>query len=239
LEETFDPASVERFYAWMRVDSRLAALAVVPFLVELLEPRSVVDAGCGTCSWLKVFEEHGVEDVIGFDGDAVPRSLIEIGEDRFRVASVLDEPGLGRRFDLALCLEVAHYVPAESAGRLIENLTALAPAVLFSAAFPGQGGAGGHGSNQQWPEYWAEHFEGHGYACVDCVRPRIWDDPEVETWYVQNALLFVDRALLESRPKLAGEYERARGRPLSIVHPRVLRAKLTQLARARSEPERT
>jgi SAM-dependent methyltransferase len=234
----YDPANSESLYAWMRVGSLRSALAVVPFLMELLDPRSVVDAGCGTGSWLKVFQEHGVEDVLGFDGEAVPRSLLEIGEEQFRVADVLDEPRLGRRFDLALCLELAHYLPAESAARLVENLTTLAPAVLLSAGFPGQGDGGpDYGINQQWPEYWAEHFEGRGYVCVDCVRPRIWDNPDVQTWYVQNLLVFADRALLDSRPALADEYERARGRPLAIVHPRVLRANQMRLARARAELE--
>jgi SAM-dependent methyltransferase len=222
----------------MRVGSRRSALAVVPLLVELLEPRSVVDAGCGTGSWLKVFQEHGVEDVLGFDGEGVPRSLLEIGDEQFLVADVLARPDLGRRFDLALCLELAQFLPAESATTLVENLTALAPAVLLSAGFPGQGGGGAEqGMNQQWPEYWAELFEGHGYVCVDCVRPRIWDNPDVEIWYTQNLLLFADRAVLGARPQLADEYERGRGRPLAIVHPRVLRANQMRLARARAELE--
>jgi SAM-dependent methyltransferase len=231
----FDPTDSESFYAWMRVGSRRSALAVVPFLMELLDPRSVVDAGCGTGSWLKVFQEHGVEDVLGFDGEGVPRSLLEIDEEQFRIADVLDEPRLGRRFDLALCMELAHYLPAESAATLVENLTVLAPAVLFSAGFPGQGGGGAdNGVNQQWPEYWAEHFEGRGYVCVDCLRPRIWDNADVQVWYVQNAVVFADRTVLEARPKLADEYERGRGRPLAIVHPRVLRANQMRLARARA-----
>jgi hypothetical protein len=64
------------------------------------------------------------------------------------------------------------------------------------------------------------------------VRPRIWDEPEVKSWYVQNMLLFVDGELLESRPRLAREHERAQGRPLSVVHPRVFRAVSGRLARA-------
>jgi SAM-dependent methyltransferase len=192
---------------------------VVPFLMELLEPRSVVDVGCGTGSWLKVFQEHEVADVLGLDGEWVDQSLLEIGADHFRAADLPDDLLLERRFDLALCLEVAHYIPAESAKQLVENLTALAPIVLFSAAIPGQG----RGSNLQWPDYWAEQFRGRAYVCVDCVRPRIWNEPGVETWYAQNALLFVERALLESRPRLAHEHERAEGRPLSVVHPRLFR----------------
>lgn len=194
----------------------------MPVLIELLEPGSVVDVGCGTGSWLKVFQEHGVADILGLDGEWVDRSLLEIAPEQFRAADLPDDLALGRRFDLALCLEVAHYIPEESAGQLVENLTALAPIALFSAAIPDQG----RGLNQQWPDYWAELFRGRGYVCVDCVRPRIWNEPGVETWYAQNALLFVDGELLESRPRLAYEHERAQGRPLSIVHPRLFRTQV-------------
>jgi SAM-dependent methyltransferase len=220
----------------MKVGSRRSAAAVVPFLVELLEPRSVVDVGCGTGSWLKVFCEHGIDDVLGLDGNEIDPSLLEIGADEFRVVDLRDDLRLDRRFDLALNLEVAHYLPAESATQLVGNLCALASAVLFSAAIPGQGwdGAGQHG-NKQWPDYWAERFDEYGYVCIDCVRPRIWDQPGVEIWYIQNTLLFADPALLERRPALASEYERARDRPLSIVHPRVYRATRKRLARARGQ----
>jgi SAM-dependent methyltransferase len=220
------------YYEWMKVGSRRSATAVVPFLMELLDPRSVLDVGCGTGSWLKVFQEHGVEDVLGLDGDWVDRSLLEIGTDQYRAADLEDDLRVERRFDLALCLEVAHYLPEESGARLIERLTAVAPAVLFSAAIPGQGG---HGVNPQWPDYWVERFEGSAYVCIDCVRPRIWDEPGVAVWYAQNALLFADHTLVEQRPALAGELERASGRPLSIVHPGIHRANRERLAEAQRQ----
>src|SRR5690242_7720938 len=101
------------YYEWMKVGSRRSAVAVVPFLVEIVAPRSVLDVGCGTGSWLKVFQEHGVEDTLGLDGDWVDRSLLEIGADQFRATDLRRDFNVGRRFDLALCLEVAHYFPAE------------------------------------------------------------------------------------------------------------------------------
>jgi SAM-dependent methyltransferase len=221
-----------KFYEWMRVGSRRSAGVIVPFLMELLKPRSVLDAGCGTGSWLKVFQEQGVADFVGLDNEGVPQSLLEIAPHRFRAVDLSREFDLERRFDLALCLEAAHYIPAGSAGPLVACLTRHAPAVLFSAAIPGQGGGG---QNQQWPEYWAEHFDAHGYACIDCVRPRIWHDPQVEIWYVQNALLFADRELLESRPELAEEHEHGRGRPLAIVHPLIHGANRQLLAQAQRQ----
>ena len=165
-----------------------------------------------------MFQEHGVEDLLGLDSEEVDPSLLEIAPGQFRAADLRDGLRLERSFDLALCLEVAHYLPAESAEGLVASLTALAPAVLFSSAIPGQGG---EGVNPQWPTYWAERFGAHAYVCVDCVRPRIWDEPGVEVWYAQNVLLFAEQSLLERRPELAEEFERGRGRPLSVVHPRL------------------
>jgi SAM-dependent methyltransferase len=91
LPETSDQTSSQRFYEWMKVGSRRSATAIVPFLVELLEPRSVVDVGCGTGSWLRVFREHGVDDVLGLDGNVIDSSLLEIGSDEFRVVDLREE----------------------------------------------------------------------------------------------------------------------------------------------------
>jgi SAM-dependent methyltransferase len=206
------------YYEWMKVGSRRSAKAVVPFLMELLVPRAVVDVGCGAGSWLKVFQEEGVDEVLGLDSVDLGPPLLEIEPESFRTADLRGGVRLGRTFDLALCQEVAQYLPAESAEQLVEDLTALAPAVLFSSAIPNQGG---EGINPQWPSYWAELFERSAYVCVDCVRPRIWETRGVDVWYAQNTLLFADRSLLGERPALAEEFERARGRPLSIVHPRL------------------
>jgi SAM-dependent methyltransferase len=222
----------------MKVGSRRSAQAVVPFLVELLEPRSLVDVGCGTGSWLKVFREHGVDDVLGIETAPIDSSVLEIEPAELRVASVLDQRP-DRRFDLALCLEIAHYLPGEAGPKLVESLAELGPAVLFSAAIPGQGGAGAKDRpNQQWPDYWAALFESHGYVCIDCVRPRIWDDPAVEVWYAQNTLLFAERSLLNDQAALGWEYDRARERPLSIVHPRIFRASYERFARVQAELDR-
>jgi len=35
--------------------------------MQIVEPRSVVDFGCENGSWLEVFEELGVNDLLGID----------------------------------------------------------------------------------------------------------------------------------------------------------------------------
>jgi SAM-dependent methyltransferase len=183
--------------------------------MELLEPASVVDLGCGLGTWLSVFAELGVEDVLGIDGEYVDRSALAIPADRFLARDLTRPLELPRTFDLAVSLEVAEHLPPDAAQTLVDSLTRHAPAVLFSAAIPGQDGV--DHVNTQWPSYWRGLFLPRGYRAVDCIRPRIWDDEDVEFWYRQNLLLFVRSDVLETRPPLLAEAQMRR--PLDLVHP--------------------
>ncbi len=183
---------------------------MVPTLIELFEPASVLDVGCGTGAWLQAFVENGVSDVIGIDGDYVARADLRIGEERFVPADLEVLPPLERRFDLAISLEAAHYA-AQSAARSIVATLCAADVVYFSAAVPGQPGGPGH--NLQWPAYWSELFAEHGYRCADVLRAMWWEHPDVDWWYAQNGLLFVSSEL----PQPEGT-----GTPLALVHPLLL-----------------
>lgn len=44
---------------------------VVPYLMDLLAPKTVLDVGCGLGTWLKIFEQHDISDYTGIDGDYV------------------------------------------------------------------------------------------------------------------------------------------------------------------------
>jgi SAM-dependent methyltransferase len=203
---------------------RASAAAIVPLVIALLQPESVCDVGCARGGWLAVFKENGVGRVLGIDGDYVERDQLKIDESEFRAADLEQGlPDVGR-FDLAVSLEVAEHLAAESAGRLVDGLVALAPAVLFSAAVPGQGGRG-H-VNEQWPEYWRDLFARHDYVPIDCIRARVWHRPEVNAWYKQNTLLFAARPLLDSRERLREAHERSAGLPLALVHPLLFKSAL-------------
>jgi SAM-dependent methyltransferase len=186
-----------------------SARTVVPIVMELIQPGSVADIGCGIGTWLAVFAENGVADYIGIDGDYVDRSQLLIPPERFVGRDLAEPIELDRRFDLAVSLEVAEHLPAASARVLVGSLVRLAPVVLFSAAVPGQGGT--HHVNEQWPSYWASFFAEHGFVLVDAVRPRIWEKKDVAWWYRQNTLLFVSPAAMDMRIRLRVEHECPRG----------------------------
>lgn len=211
------------FRAWEQ-GSLASARVVVPIVIDLLKPGSVVDVGCGIGTWLAVFAEHGVSDTLGVDGHWVDREQLLIESSRF-VAFDLEWPlEVGRSFDLAVSLEVAEHLSAQAAEGFVGSLVRLAPAVLFSAAIPDQGGADHR--NEQWPEYWAALFARYGYEPVDCIRPRVWSNPDIEVWYAQNTLLYVARDELARRERLAAEVSARPRLPLSIVHPRLFVAAL-------------
>jgi hypothetical protein len=61
-------------YNFEQARSPRSARKVVPFLCEALKPISERDLGCGVGSWLRVFRECDVTDVVGVDGHCVDES---------------------------------------------------------------------------------------------------------------------------------------------------------------------
>ena len=205
------------FFATNREHARSSAEVIVPLAMELVAPRSLVDVGCGTGTWLAVFAEHGVRETLGIDGDYVEPHALEFAPERFLAHDLREPLDLTKRFDLVISLEVAEHLPEDCAPTYVESLTKLGAVVLFSAAIPGQGGT--HHVNEQWPAYWATLFAEHGYRHVDCLRRVLWDDARVAPWYAQNLLFYVLAEELPRHPELARLHDPDRAAPLSLVHP--------------------
>lgn len=213
------PRYSQLFYRKVGTSAERSAREIVPLAVRLLEPRTVVDVGCGLGDWLAVFKEFGVHEVLGIDGDWVPRDSLRIDSACFLAHSLAEPLSIPQQFDLVVCLEVAEHLPAKAAAGFIQTLTRLGPAVMFSAAVPYQSGTG-H-VNEQWPEYWADLFAECRYLPLDYFRPLIWRNSKVSSWYCQNLLLFVQDTLIETNPRLKAAHLNTRVSMLSVVHPRL------------------
>jgi SAM-dependent methyltransferase len=210
-----------KFFEHQAPDSLRSAEKIVPLLLNLLKPTSVVDVGCGVGGWLSVFRRLGVIDVCGIDGDWVETEQLKIDSKDFRRVCLAEPFRLERRFDLVLSLEVAEHLPLKSAPGFVESLVRLGPIIVFSAAVPFQGGT--NHLNEQWPEFWINLFDRYGYQVFDVLRPRIWNMSDVCYWYRQNMLLFIDR---QDRPHLdmvANGHSPQRA-PVNVVHPELLAA---------------
>ena len=181
------------FYASQMEGSRRSAKEVVPLLVELLKPETVIDVGCGVGTWLAEFSSKGVE-VCGADGGYCRDAGLVIDRLNFhavdlRACSQTGEvPGIKRKFSLCLSLEVAEHLPESCADGFVNLLTNLSDVVLFSAAIPDQGGT--NHINEQWPPYWIEKFRNRGFIPNDIIRILTWDNRNIEPWYRQNMVMF-------------------------------------------------
>jgi len=208
----------EQFYENQKQGSRQSAQEIVPLVLALIQPKCVIDIGCGVGTWLSVFREYGVADIVGVDGEYVDRRKLVIPQDRFFPWDLKTPLRMDRQFDLAMSLEVAEHLPSADAENFVETLTRLSSVVLFSAAIPFQGGT--EHLNEQWPEYWAKFFQAREYAVIDCLRKKVWNNGNVEWWYAQNILLFARQSCLTNHPLLQHEQQNTVSPPLSLIHPK-------------------
>jgi SAM-dependent methyltransferase len=168
-----------------------SAKAVTGLILDAFSVASSLEVGCGYGHWTRALVDAGVSDVFAVDGEWTDRSHLLFPQHQFRVAELSQPLALGRRFDLAVCLEVAEHVAAQHADVLVRSLVDASDLLLFGAAIPYQGGAG-H-INEQWPSWWRAKFDALGYEAFDIVRPRIWSDRAIHYWYRQNTFVYVSR----------------------------------------------
>ncbi len=202
------------FYEEQSLGSRNSAKEVIPFLLNHFNIKSVVDLGCGLGTWLSIFEQHGITDIAGYDGDYVPREYLQIPQEAFHPVDLSTEIEFGRRYDLSMSLEVAEHISPLKAREFVGKLTSLSDIVMFSSAFPYQGGTG-H-VNENYPEYWALIFKEFGYTPIDIIRDNFWYNGMVCPWYRQNILIFIkEEVRAEKYPAIPTAVDKI----LTRIHP--------------------
>ena len=211
----------KKFFASQSTGSARAARKIIPIVVDLLRPSSVLDIGCGTGGWLKAAREAGVSDTVGIDGQWAINGGLVIDREQFVAHDVASRIDLQRKFDLAMTLEVAEHIPVSKSDVFVDNLCKHADVILFSAALPGQGGR--MHINEQPLAFWIEKFAERNFKFIDVLRPFFWQDSDIGPCYRQNLVLFVSN-------KRAAEVEIDAQRrlgstklPVNVAHPELLK----------------
>lgn len=196
-----------------------SARATLGVLRQFIPFKSALDIGCGDGRWLAACAELGASDIVGVDGPWTDLNNVRIGREQVVLHDLAAPIDLGRRFDLAMSLEVAEHVAAVHAEQFVRNLTRHADLVLFAAAIPYQGGF--RHINEQWQSYWRALFAAQGYRAFDAFRAALWEDAGVHFWYKQNMLLYVNGSrddLVRAVSDFIAE-RKIQELPVDIVHP--------------------
>jgi SAM-dependent methyltransferase len=169
-----------------------SAIPIAESIVFDLAPASVVDVGCGTGALLEALRDRGC-DVFGFEYSKVALAYCRqrnLAVTKFDLEK--DTLSSARTFDVVVSMEVAEHLPASSADRYVDVLTRLAPAVVFTAAPPGQGG--NDHVNEQPAAYWIAKFAERGFTLDDALsrrwRERWEKSGKVRDWYHRNLMVF-------------------------------------------------
>jgi len=145
------------------------AKEVIPVLIEQLNPKSVVDIGCGAGMYIKSFYDQGV-DVVGYEGNTEAKTYGLLPE-KVIIHDVREKLTFDRKFDLCMCVEVAEHIPDSKALELLNTLCSASDSILFTAAKIGQSGS--DHINCQNEEYWINKFKELNYVFDQSVRDSI------------------------------------------------------------------
>lgn len=178
----------------LRPDRQKSYKMIVRYILKSIKPdiKSVVDYGCGAGWFLYYFKKYGIEDLVGIDPNkklltALDKSLKE----NIRFMDLTKRIYLGRKFDLAINVEVLEHINGGCEDISIENITRHSDLLIFSAATLGQGGWG-H-VNEQPFEFWEEKLNSVGFSCdweaTNNFRTFL-KAKKAKKWYVRNISVF-------------------------------------------------
>jgi len=156
-------------------------------MIELVNPRSIVDIGCGTGKTTVYLHRRGV-DVLGVEASRVAIRNSE-RPDLIHQHDLRVELDLKRSFDLVWCFEVAEHIHPKFVDIFIDNLTRHSKVIALSAAPPGQGGEGHF--NEQPQSYWEKKFLDRRYELHAEWTAALQN---VEEFYSQNMMVFTRRS---------------------------------------------
>ncbi|MEM2293577.1 MAG: methyltransferase domain-containing protein [Candidatus Bathyarchaeia archaeon] len=143
---------------------------IVDVLYEEFRPDSVIDFGCSIGLYLLRFKEYGCK-VLGVEGSSFARKHSVIDPNLIILHDLRDPLILDRKYDMALCLEVAEHIHEFYENIFLDNICSAADVIVFSSAKPGSGGV--HHVNEKPAAYWIVKFAERGFKPDYCLTEKI------------------------------------------------------------------
>ena len=148
--------------------------AIGRFFCDSYSPRSIIDVGCGPGIYTAPLQDQ--VEVLGIDNYRDAGRLLR--KENFILGGIEDYQPT-KRYDLALCIEVAEHIPFELSSILVSKLADCSDRIVFSSAPPGQGGV--HHINCQPQVFWDDLFTQAQY-CIDDAETKRFKDHLGANW---------------------------------------------------------
>jgi cyclopropane fatty-acyl-phospholipid synthase-like methyltransferase len=169
-----------------------SATVISNCVMAKFNPQSLIDVGCGTGALLEAFQKRGVK-ARGLEYSEAGLALcrqrnLEVTKFDLTTDLLTKE----EHYDVAISMEVAEHLPQKVADKYVGLLAKLSDIVIFTAAFPGQGGK--DHINEQPHSYWIEKFARQGFS-HDISLTNAWKEEwrssnSVANWYYENLMIF-------------------------------------------------
>lgn len=132
---------------------------------------------------------------------------------------------MSNKYDLAISLEVAEHLEPDASTNFVKAITSYSDLVLFSAAIDDQQNP--IHTNVRPINFWVDLFQKQGYECFDIIRPELIErEYNVDSWYIQNILLFAKDL---SKEKLLKRGYTPRNKVIQFYHPNMLYGYIKQI----------
>lgn len=168
-----------------------SAKALTDILIKHFAPKSVVDIDCGIGIYLAEFKKNNIE-ILGYDGSPAAISGSLAGN-KIKLHDLCEPLKLSLKFDLCLCFEVAEHLEKNCANALVDSLSGLSNAIIFTAATPGQGPLSIGHINEQPPEYWQKLFQQKNFIMNKGLTEKIKQKmikEKIVWWLAKNLMIF-------------------------------------------------
>ncbi|MBW4513931.1 MAG: methyltransferase domain-containing protein [Timaviella obliquedivisa GSE-PSE-MK23-08B] len=150
-------------------------------VLDICQPTTVLDLGCGQGYFVKWLREKRVE-AWGVEGEDLGTSFKAPG---YQIQQDLSQPfDLEKTYDVVMCTEVVEHIPEACEETVFNNIARHTHRYLvFSGATPGQGGTG----------HINEKPEAHWFSCLVSRGFKLLHEASVQArlvstldWYVKN-----------------------------------------------------
>lgn len=185
----------KKFYEkTLRPDRQKSYEMIVDHIMNVSHPntKSVVDYGCGAGWFLFYFKKKYNVDVFGYEPNKEMLEVIDKSvKNRVEFLSLTDTINLKRDFDLAMNIEVIEHIDKKYEDLVLQNITRHSDNLIFSAAYPGQGGVG-H-VNEQHFRYWKYKLNQMSWHLNDVGTRKLkvfLAKNKAAKWYIHNMSIF-------------------------------------------------